>query len=361
MRNFSNFWERMLMEDEPGAGGASADIDQAIVEKNAALFGSPIEPVTISTSPAGTPPVVPPTETEVEKAARVAREAANFKPSSRWDWVKEKNPDFKLPEDLSKDNESAKLDETFAEIYTPKVPPLHPLAAKLNDMANADPEFDFSKLIAAQAQSEVNKNLSDDERIFKSYVDKYGLKTDDNPKGFTTEEINEEISSLKAISKRQMADALREEDSKSSVGFSKEELEAYKTQQSLTQKEAIDKIRTSQEKMFAPFFEEVKIIPDIYGASVSESDHAKYFEGFKEAIKIDDQGNMLLNDVLNDDLTLYKIYVMLQKGEPDFKAATQEKNNEAKKRFVDHLRKRRETIPGSKGGNRPDYDAMGRA
>lgn len=243
-----------------------------------------------------------------------------FTPSPVWDYVKSRLPEaeretFKMPEDISAENEQKYIDEQLARVYKPaeeEIGNLHPLAKEIQQRAATDPNFDPQRWLKEQAGGLDLDNKTDDDWVKEDYLNKIGLKSDTNPNGITQEELDAEIEKMDMLDKKVKAKELREakqreNQEKFSQGnfqqISQEELdkrvEAYKKQVD----EFIETTFVDEAKREKP--EEAR---KFAGFDVGEAEYQQFKESFKVMLTPDDKGiipiRAKLEEVFNDDAKL---------------------------------------------------------
>jgi hypothetical protein len=157
-----------------------------------------------------------------------------FVPDQRWETYKSFLPEqekesFKLPEDISKENEEELLLNAFKGVFKDEEKEsnngLHPLAASLQkSVMEKGEEFnpvEWFREMQTALDVEGMQSMKDEDIVRDLLISQHGLKSEENPKGFTQEQFDDYISKMDAISLRQKANEVREVKVKASENLMK--------------------------------------------------------------------------------------------------------------------------------------------
>lgn len=237
-----------------------------------------------------------------------------FKPSPYWEFYKQKLPEdqresFKLPENLSKENEVELLDGHFKSIYSPntegliEVDKLHPFAKEVVELAKTQ-EFNPDDFIKTKAGSLSLLNASDDELIRAEYIEKVGVKSEKNPNGLTEEDIKSGIESMNLLDKKVRANEIREK--------KRAEFQRSNVTDPEVIKNNIQKHNTEVTTFANEFFEKNKAsaeVRNVLGIDIGESNFAKLKEAYVNDFSVNKEGKITGMEKL--DQNLMKVYMFL--------------------------------------------------
>ena len=237
-----------------------------------------------------------------------------FTPSTHWDYYKSKLPEdqrenFKLPENLSKENELELLDSHFKQLYTPntdgliEVDKLHPFAKEVLELAKTN-EFNPDEFIKSKSGALSLLNASDDDLIKMEFVEKVGIKSEKNPNGLTEDEIKTGIESMNILDKRAKANEIRE---RKRVEFQRSNVNDPEVV-----KANIQKHNTEVATFANDFFEKNKSVAEarsILGIDIGESNFAKLKEAYVNDFSVNKENKITGMEKL--DQNLMKVYMFL--------------------------------------------------
>lgn len=267
-----------------------------------------------------------------------------FTPSPLWDFYKTKLPDdqresFKLPEDITKENETEVLDAHFKTLYSPQsdnnddpLKDVHPLAKEIIEYAK-DPNFNPNDWLSKKANVSSMVNASDDDLLVNKYMKELG-KTEDNPNGMTREEIVAEVEKLNPLEKKVQAkkerEIIQEQVNKSM---------SYQADPAAMQK-AVEEKNANVTKFADTYFSDKRQNPEktrtIAGVELSEAEFQTFKNEFVQDFTIGKEGYAPIAKVLNDDNMLVKIAFFLKYEDKIAQTLTQ-KFNEGKNFVFDKL------------------------
>ena len=151
------------------------------------------------------------TTTEQEKVATEPPKSTTeeFKPSSYWDLLKEEAGDnFKMPENITADNELELYKQAVKEVFTPKqenkIDIDDPFIARY--LAEREKEnFNMAEFIESmKPPTDVSKMTAED-KIRLNFKQKFGEKSDENLGGITDTEIEDYLRGKSRIEKEELA------------------------------------------------------------------------------------------------------------------------------------------------------------
>ena len=237
-----------------------------------------------------------------------------FTPSTHWDFYKSKLPEdqrtnFKLPENLTKENELELLDGHFKQLYTPntdgliEVDKLHPFVKEVIELAKTN-EFNPDEFIKSKSGALSLLSASDDDLIKMEFVEKVGIKSDKNPNGLTEDEIKTGIESMNILDKRAKANEIRE---RKRVEFQRSNASDPEVIKANIQKHNTEVITFAND-----FFEKNKSVAEarsILGIDIGESNFAKLKEAYVNDFSVNKENKITGMEKL--DQNLMKVYMFL--------------------------------------------------
>lgn len=285
-----------------------------------------------------------------------------FTPSPFWDFIKtKKGEEFKMPEDISSENEMEILDTHFKEIYSPKEedvyrdinPTIKPLIE-----ASKQPDFDLNRYISSIYESTNKVNLSDDDLLIEEYK-KTLLKSETNPDGFTEEEIVTNVKNLDAFSKRERANKVRESLKANTVT-------SISPEEKLNQinKYNNELLKNATEQVFTVTPENEKSKRSILGIDIGKDNFDKLKDTYIDYFKINPEtGNYKFNEEVlsNDDviLEIVKYLTYRDKVQENLgKMLVEERNNGRKSVFDTMFLTPQEDTPSYKSDNEIDEESI---
>jgi len=274
-------------------------------------------------------------------------EGGEFTPSPYWDLIKNKLPEderekFVLPEGISKENEQEFLDKHFEKIYSKgevqgvKIEELPPIAREIYEKSKAEENFDVKNFLKTKVSSQNYSEMSDDDIIKQAYIDKVGMKSDDNPDGLTDEMIQEGLSSMNILDKKEKASQLRKE----YVAKQEAEMSNYKVDPAARQKQ-VDDYNKSVTELASKFFDKDREKPETYrkigGVDIGEEKYQSFKEDFVNNFSLSTEGQQkFVAELFSDDVKLMKVAMFL-KYEDEIANALSQKFGEGKNLILDKL------------------------
>ena len=234
----------------------------------------------------------------------------DFTPSNIWDYFKT-DENFKMPENVTKDNEKELLEQQFKSKYEVK-PVLHPLAQQIQDIAEKNPNVSINDILNNVQEEFIDlSKMTTEEKItfhLRSSFGDYDEK--DNPEGLTKEDIESHISKLTKIERA----ALVKQIEANVEQYNKSITESFEAKQ----KEAVEanytKTLENNEKYISELKTKAPSLTKIFGVPVSQEQHEAYIEEFKNYITPDKEtGKSPMGLYLSDDVNLYKTFIALLK------------------------------------------------
>jgi hypothetical protein len=257
----------------------------------------------------------------------------DYKPNSLWDIAKQKLELQDLPEPIKSGKfDDGKtdydyLEEAILNKHKPQQKDLDydniPEVAKEIIEKHKTGTFDEKEYFRQRNLKEQFFGLQGEAFWKQHFLNKGVLKTDANPDGLTEEEINELVKE-KVSSKYSK---IEEKDLKESY---KQAFKSHEIEQENINKqkysEQLKEIDTKRDKIFNDLFKKAENMKDIYGIPIGKAERDTHNLKFKAALTQSDE-NPLVNlkvpkqvaDTLNSDEVLYRLFYMIEKGEPEIK------------------------------------------
>lgn len=236
---------------------------------------------------------------------------ATFTPSKDWELVKDLEG-FEMPKDITAENEKELLKPFIAKKYGIEQPVLHPLAQQIQERAASNPNLSLNDLITeASAQFVDPTKMSTDEKIAFDMYAKYGeYNAESNPDGVTQEDIDEYIKGLSKIQKNEFAKAIEQ----SINAYNQKVMEDNKLAQQAAYEKQYEGMVENINKYITKLEQDVSSIDNVFGIPVNQEDHKVYLEEFKR-LSIPDKATGLrgIDEILSNDVTLYKMYLLATK------------------------------------------------
>jgi hypothetical protein len=277
-----------------------------------------------------------------------------FTPSPLWDYYKSKLPEteresFKLPEDVTKDNETELLDKHFEKIYSkaPVVDTLHPLAKEIQELSSKVDNFDALEFIKSKAGA-LDYGKRDDDSIVTEIYSKQVLKSEQNPNGLTAEEIAENVANMNVMDKRIMANKYREQmdaeiktryqpGQQKTIYNDSNMLNAYKQQV----EEYVNKIFVPENQRG----EKAHEIRTIAGVDIGESNFQNFKDEFQKMLLPNDEGVIEMAVKQQDDNYLFE-FALYQRFKDVVKDAIVKAKNEGKLGALNQLPETPQNVGG---------------
>ena len=285
-----------------------------------------------------------------------------FTPSPYWDLYKTKLPEeqranFKLPENISAENEQQLLDDHFKTIYGTQMNPddilkdIPPLAKEIIEAAK-DPQFNPNEFINKKATIVSAANMSGDDLVYRRYVNKIGIKNEQNPNGLSEEEIRAEIAKMNPLDKKVI-----ENEERAAIQQEIEKQIGKGNNDPAAMQKAIE-THNSQISTFADtYFSDKRANPEkartIAGVELSEAEFQAARTEFINDFSVKDGKAKIAELLLNNDEAMAKAYLFL-KYEDKISQALTRKFNDGKNFVFDKLG----FNPTDKGGNYHQNEGM---
>lgn len=271
-------------------------------EDIASAFSNPMESEENKVKPVETPPVPdPPTPP-----------ADAFVPRKEWDILKSSDDSFKLPENLSKDNEEQLLVDSIKSKFGIKEPELHPLAKQVQELAIKNPDITINDLVQdVQSQFIDVSKMSADERIATHLKMSYGVYDEnENPDGLTEDDIKEHISKMTKVEKQELSKQIE----KHVEAYNKEILDSYELKKKEEFESNYNLYVENANKLVTDVANQTSKLESIFGIPVSQEEHKAFLEEFKAFITPDKETRLRgIDTMLSDDVALYKLFVLSTK------------------------------------------------
>ena len=248
------------------------------------------------------------TSPEPSKGGETTQE---FTPSEDWNIVKDIEG-FVMPEDLTAENEKDLLKSFIAKKYDIKSEELHPLARQIQDMANDNPDITINDLVEDVSNRYVDASkMTTEEKIAFDLYARYGAYDEtENKDGLTDEDIKEYISKLTKIEKNNLSKQIESNIEEYNKSLQSEFLETRQKQY----EERYDEIVKQLDKHFDKLSVDVSNIDKVYGIPVNQEEHKIFLEEFKKLVTPDKAtGQRGIDDILSNDVTLYKMFLLATK------------------------------------------------
>lgn len=166
-------------------------------------------------------------------------------------------------------------------------------------------EFDINKFIEPYARQIENKKLSDAEFHFRQMKQENG-KSEDNPDGWTDEEIMADIESRSRISlTRERKEIEQREQAEAQKRAEAREIEIRENRKN----EIIKRQKEDDDRLLKIENHFIKTL-NVDGISVGESEMKDAIEEFKALNTYDENGKKPIYDYFSDDMTLFKSYFL---------------------------------------------------
>ena len=234
-----------------------------------------------------------------------------YTPSKDWDIVKDLEG-FEMPKNITADNEKELLKPFIAKKYGIVEPELHPLAKQIQEMAIENPDITINDLVDTVSSQYVDASkMSIDQKIEFDLYARYGKYDEtNNPDGLTEDDVKQYIEKLTKVEKNNLAKQIEaniEEYNKSLT----EQFKADRQKQFETQ---YDSIIENLNKAYTKLELDVSKIENVYGIPVNQEDHKAYLEEFKKLTTPDKSTGLRgIDEILSNDITLYKMFLLATK------------------------------------------------
>lgn len=220
---------------------------------------------------------------------------------------------FTMPEGLTAENEQELIKPFLAKKFGfDNQPELHPLAKQIQEMASTNPNLTINDLVNEVSEQFVDASkMSADEKISFDLYARYGIyDAEKNPDGLTEDDIKEHIAKLTKIEKQEAAKVIEQNINE----YNKKLTDEYKEQNQQKFAEQYEGIVKQTKDAVSKLKIDLSKVDTVFGVPVSQEQHAQYLEEF-ERIVIPDKatGTRGLDDILSNDMLLYKAYLIMAK------------------------------------------------
>ena len=251
---------------------------------------------------------------KVEKTAEETTEdtvETVYTPSPLWDSFKDLEG-FKMPEKITAETENDLLRPFVAQKFGLEKPVLHPLAQQIQDLTATNPNLTINDLVTNVSEQYVDASkFSIDEKIAFDLKTRYGIyDSEKNPSGLTDDDILQEIGRMTKIQKQDAALVIDENIKNYNDNLVKE----YKENQSATYEAQYNQMLSETKSELNTLKESLSKVDSIYGIPVNQETHDQFLAEFERVvIPNKETGERLIDDILSDNMTLYKMFVMVAK------------------------------------------------
>lgn len=246
-------------------------------------------------------------------AGNASQQGTEYTPSKDWDLVKDIEG-FEMPKDINAENEKELLKPFIAKKYgiETSATELHPLARQIQDMAKENPDITINDLVNTVSQQYVDASkLSVDQKIEFHLLNRYGRYDEtDNPEGLTDDDIKEHISKLTKVEKNDLAKNIE----KYIEEYNKSLTEDFKANQQKQFEAKYDTIIETLNKHYSKLEQDLSTVENVYGIPVNQDEHKVYLEEFKKLTTPDKATGLRgIDEILSNDVTLYKMFLLATK------------------------------------------------
>jgi len=153
--------------------------------------------------------------------------------------------------------------------------------------------------------------MNDDEKIAFDLYSRYGVYDENkNPDGLTEDDIKEYISKLNKIAKKELVSEIE----KNIEQYNKSLIDEYQEKNKHVYEENYNKVLEYNKQAIEELKTQIGNIDNIFGIPVNREDHENYLKEFESAITPDKAtGRRGIDDILSNDVTLYKAFLLLAK------------------------------------------------
>lgn len=289
-------------------------------------------------------------EAQLDVSKPTEDKPVDFIASPVWDVLKA-DEGFTLPENITAENELELLKPFIAKKYGFEQPELHPLAKQIQDMASTNPNLTINDLVNTVSEQYVDASkMSTDEKISFDLFARYGVYDEEkNPDGLTEDDIKEHISRLTKIEKQEAAKTIEQNINE----YNKKLTDEYAENNKKKYEEQYEGIVKQTKEAVSKLKIELSKVESIFGVPVSQEQHAKYLEEFERIATPDKTTHeRVLDNILSNDMLLYKVFVAMVKNGEDKVIEIMTKGRESAK---EELLKKLEITPSFSGGNTREY------
>ena len=336
-------------QEGEGGSGQSQMTEAEIAARLSVSEGAYIEPVKKDDEEDETP------EQKSEREAKelAAKQTPNFTASPIWEVLKA-DEGFTMPEGITAENEQELIKPFLAKKFGFEAQPeLHPLAKQIQEMANTNPNLTINDLVNTVSDQFVDASkMSADEKISFDLFARYGVYDEkENPDGLTEDDVKEYIAKLTKIEKQEAAKIIEQNINE----YNKKLTDEYKEKNQHLFEEQYEGIVKQTKDAISKLKVELSKVDTVFGVPVKPEDHTKWLEEF-ERIVIPDKatGKRGLDDILSNDVLLYKAYLIMAKFGEEKVIEIMTKGRESAK---EDLFKKLEITPNFSGGNTREYSS----
>ena len=290
-------------------------------------------------------------------AGNASQQSTEYTPSKDWNLVKDIEG-FEMPKDINAENEKELLKQFIAKKYgiETSAPELHPLARQIQDMAKDNPEISINDLVNTVSQQYVDASkMTVDQKIEFHLYNRYGEYDEtENPEGLTSDDIKDYISKLTKIEKNDLAKAIEININ----DYNKSLTEEFKANQQKEFESNYNTIIETLNKHYSKLEQDLSVVDTVYGIPVNQDEHKVYIEEFKK-LTIPDKATGLrgIDEILSNDVTLYKMFLLATKFGEDKVMELITKGKESGK---EELMKKLKITPTSTGTRSREHEPNSR-
>lgn len=258
----------------------------------------------------------------------------------------EANEDFEIPEEVITGDQTAQFN-FIKDHITKSIPEVNDEFVQAYQIAKKAgiPPDEFVSLFNKDVD---DPNLSSRDYLVKHYLKNNG-KSDDNPDGWTREEIEAEVDSMTKFKQDLEAKQARSEAAKAKEASNTKIIDSLKTKYQAKVEKANKKVEADVPKLF----ESMKDLTEIGGIPHTEEDQNEFLPIFTELIKFNPEtGKPRVNDYFHNDQTLYKALWLLHKAEKEGEGSIKTYLSTFKEDYKESILKDKTKIkPSKQAGN----------
>lgn len=282
------------------------------------------------------------TTTKKEKETKV--ETSTYNPI--WDVIKSEvetqngEGSFKLPE-FTPETEHKVLLDFIAKSLEPDFGDIPDEAKEIIELHKKG-LYDPDKYASKKEQIRSIEKMSSDDLLFNVYKQNHG-KTEENPDGYTDEDITEYLKVMPKIAKDREANELRE-----AIKKQYNDTEVQTKISNLSREKQIEELNNNKIELTKKLIETNKDNVDFFGIQASKAEVEEYQKVFPDLVKLDPAtGSSKLVDWLQSDQVLYQLGFLFHKGSDYLKNKVAAEKKEVKEKI------------DSKLGNQSDLNKTG--
>ena len=250
---------------------------------------------------------------------------------------------FPMPEDINEENEVDVFLDFYSKIIEPDLGDIPEEAKEIINL-HKQGKYNSDEFFGKRSSSTDLKKLPDEEFLFRAYKNKNG-KSEQNPTGWTDEDIRDFLSKKSKIELHELAENGRAqlEQQEAQQKEKREELLQQKRDKEFefiqNQKIETAKKVVNQHKNTRSFLGILELSPE---------EKAQYDKDFVEMLKMDKKTGMhKLGELLNDDSLIYEIGALLWKGKGGLKGYISNIKESVKKETEEKLDPKLEETRGT--------------